>query len=234
MRDHASEPSGASLLRERDDRIDPRRAARRQRARRRRRPAARTAVTATSTSGSAALTPNSWLSRLLPQRRSRRPRRARSRRRSATSPSRSTSSKIARALLPSAMRMPISSAAASRDTRARRRCRSPTGSSATTPKLSDSSTGERRLTSDFSIRCSIVCDVEHRQLAIEAVEDAAHGARQRQRIAGGLDRERHAATRRPAPSGSSTRPPILRALGEVVQLDVGDDADDGVERRSCR
>ena len=64
--------------------------------------------------------------------------------------------------------------------------------SATTPKLSDSSTGERRVTSDFSIRCSMRLHVEHRQLAIEAVEHAAHGAGQRQRIAGGLHGECHA------------------------------------------
>ena len=68
--------------------------------------------------------------------------------------------------------------------------------SATAPKLSESSTGERRLTSDFSIRASIVCDVEDRQLAIELPSTPrARLLDSDSRIAGGLHGEGQAARR---------------------------------------
>ena len=46
--------------------------------------------------------------------------------------------------------------------------------SAIAPKLSDSSTGERRLTSDLSVSCVHRLHVEDRQLAIDGRDRAAH------------------------------------------------------------
>ena len=113
--------------------------------------AARIAVTATRTSGSAALTPNSWLSRLL---------------RSDDRADRAEHEAAGDQHQPFAQHQLEDRAGAAAERDADADLASPLGHeirqhavdadrrqhSATTPKLSDSSTGDRRLTSDFSIR----------------------------------------------------------------------------------
>ncbi len=100
--------------------------------------------------------------------------------------------------------------------------------SATAPKPSESSAGERRLSSERSTRSSIVrtskTGSSRSSDAITPRSDVVSERVARPRLHG----ERHEPRRRSAPPGGSRRRPRA-ALGDVVQLDVGHHADHGQE-----